>query len=569
MPWWHLSGRRARQLFLVLGISAFALAAPLGLLISESGPLRDAIAQLGPTFSLVAAVILATGLLVHRRITEPRLAAMRTTGTALAVAGAMLMAAAVVFAWPRPDLLIAVGLTNGAILILLALRGGLPILHVAAVGCLALALLVAFHAVQGNLPAESDALGRQLFETLLLGRSSVVLTVLALISCGASLGWVRWERRQDALAYLLSAAGLAAASLVVAVWAGFGSGGDRNLTTPVFAFYAAATILAAAFLPLPLGRHELVTRQTLTWSGSALLLVTLVHGLCLNATVTQWLTELLWLPQRPLLAALVSHADVCAVLALLLAGRQIALRGDQRRIGWWQSIVNPLAWSAMAAGTLAVPSSLWVRDQAFALHAGYLFAAAVAWLAAAVLYRRDEMAAVFHGLATVGIGFLVAAYCHAQSWGEDWWSDPRHLQCQVLAIAAWCAAWSVVRRLTVGVEWMQTQKPGFFGKPGFFPAGTCDRERAGPAVADRQRSHCGVGPAGHVDLGFRSMPAGCGGRIGLRRHPVDRRLACVHYDAGAWFCLAMLLAALLAQLWNRLSTKASSNSCWVWLWSRC
>ncbi len=207
MPWWNLSGRRARQLLLVLGISAFALAAPLGLLISESGPLHDAIAQLGPTFSLVAAVVLATGLLIHRRITAPRLAAMRTTGTTLAVAGAMMMGAAVVFAWPRPDLLIAVGLTNAAILILLALRGGLPILHTAAVGCLALALLVGFHAVQGNLPAESDALGRQLFETLLLGRSSLVLTVLALASCGASLAWIRWERRQDGLGYLLGAAG--------------------------------------------------------------------------------------------------------------------------------------------------------------------------------------------------------------------------------------------------------------------------------------------------------------------------------------------------------------------------
>ncbi len=385
MPWWHLSGRRARQLLLVLGISAFALAAPLGLLISESGPLHGAIAQLGPTFSLVAAVVLATGLLIHRRITALRLAAMRTTGTTLAVVGAMMMGAAVVFAWPRPDLLIAVGLTNAAILIFLALRGGLPILHTAAVGCLALALLVGFHVVQGNLPAESDALGRPLLEALVLGRSSVVLTVLALAGCGAALAWTRWERRQDALGNLLGAAGLAAVSLVVAVYAGFASGGDRDLTTPVFAFYAAATILAAAFLPLPLGRSELPTRQTLAWLGPGLLLVTLVHGLWLNATVTQWLTELLWRPQRPLLAALVSHADLCAALALLLAGRQIALPAGQRRIGWWQSVVNPLAWSALATGTLAVPTALWVREQAFALHAGYVFAAAVAWLAAAVL----------------------------------------------------------------------------------------------------------------------------------------------------------------------------------------
>lgn len=554
MPWWHLSGRRARQLLLVLGISAFALAAPLGLLISKSGPLRDGIAQLGPTFSLVAAVILATGLLIHRRITEPRLASIRTTGTALAVAGAMLMGAAVVFAWPHPDLLIAVGLTNAVILILLAVRGGLPILHTAAVGCLALALLVGFHAVQGNLPAGGDAIGRQLLDTLLLGRSSLVLTVLALASCGAALAWIRRERRQDGLAYLLGAAGLAAAGLAVALYAGFGPGGDRDLTTLVFAFYAAATLLAAARLPLPLGRNELNTRQTLSWLGSALLLLALVHGLWRNETVTLWLTEVLWQPQRPLLAALVSHADICAVLALLLAGRQIVLSGDQGRIGWWQSIVNPLAWSALATGALAVPSILWVREQAFALHAGYAFAAAMAWLAAAVLYRRDEAAATFHALATVGIGFLVAAYCRGQTWGADWWSDPRHVQTQVMALAAWCAAWSVVRRLTAGRAWAQNQKPSFSEKAGLLFGGDLASANVfGPNWLTVNEGVVAIALLATLILGFVGCQPGLAVELGFGADLSTEVWHSPTHDAGAWFCLAMLLAALLAQLWNRLS----------------
>ncbi len=554
MPWWHLSGRRARQLLLVLGVSAFALAAPLGLLISESGPLHAAIAQLGPTFSLVAAVILATGLLIHRRITAPRLAALRTVGTTLALAGAMMMGAAVVVAWPRSELLIAVGLTNAAILILLALRGGLPILHPVAVGCLALALLVGFHAVQGNLPAESDALGRQLLEALLLGRSSLVLTGLALASFGAALAWNRWERRQDGLGYLLGAAGLAAVSLAVAVYAGFVSGGDRDLTTPVFAFYAAATMLAAAFLPLPLGRKKLPTRQTLTWLGSSLLLVTLVHGLWLNATVSQWLTGLLWRPQRPLLTALVSHADICAVLALLLAGRQIALPGDPRRSGWWPSLVNPLAWSALATATLAVPTAVWVRDQAFALHAGYVLAAAVAWLAAAVLYRRDDLAAVFHALATVGVGFLVAAYCRSQAWSADWWSDPRHVQTQVFALAAWCAVWSVVRRLTAGVPWVRAEKPGFLGKARRPARNPAIANVLGPQWLTVNEAVVALALLATLLLGFVACRPGLALELGF---DVCRATDAWHWFAGGgtWFCLAMLLAALGAQLWNRLSVE--------------
>lgn len=535
LPWWHLSGRRARQLFLVLGISLFALAAPLGLQISQSGPLRDAIAQLGPAFSLVAAVILATGLLVHRRIADARLAAMRTTGTALAVAGAMLMAAAIVFAWPCPELLIAVGLTNGVILVLLALRGGLPILHGAAVACLALAALVAFHAGQGNLLAAGDGAGRQLLQTLVLGRSSVVLTVLALLSGGVALGGMRWQRRQDALAYLASAAGLAAASLSVAGWAGFISGGDRNLTTPVFAFYTVALLLAAACLPLPLGRHEPVARQTLSWTASAFLLVTLVHALCQNSALAAGLAEWQWTPPRPLLTAVLTYADLGVLLALLFAGRRLSGTGARRPDARWQTLVDPWAWSALVAGTLAVPSALWVRDQAFGIQAGYVLAAAGVWLAAAALYRRDEMAAVFHTLATVGIGFLAAAYCRAQTWGGDWWADPRHVQWQLATLAAWCGAWSVGRRLLAGREW--------------------PRQLLGPSWLTANESVLALVLAGMVILALAAAAPGVALELGFSQSRAADATHALTYAGGSWLCLAALLAALLAQLWNRLSVE--------------
>jgi len=540
LPRWHLSGRHlsgrgAGQLFLVLGISLFALAAPLGLLMSQSGPLRDSVAQLGPVFSLVAAVVLATGLLVHRRIIQPQLAAMRTAGTALAVVGAMLMAAAVAFAWPRPDLLMAVGLTNGLILIGLALRGGLPILHAAAVACLALAALVAFHTFQGNPAGVGEAPGRQLLNTLLLGRNSIVLTVLALISCGAALSWLRWKRAEEAVSYLLGAAGLAGASLIVALWAGFGPGGDRDLTTPVFAFYAAAAILAAAFLPLPLGRRELTARQALSWAGSVLLLVFFVHGLWQNTAIVEGLAERLWLPRRPLLVAALIHADLCAALALLFAARQIAADAPRIRGVRWQALVDPLAWSALATATLALPSALWVREHAFTLHAGYLFAAAGAWLIAAVLYRRDEMLAVFHLTATVGIGFLVAGHSHAHSWGVTWWADPRHLQYQLAVAFGWCTAWSVGRRLTGNLTW--------------------SRQLMGPQWLTIHEAVLAIGLAGMMILGLMTCAPGVAAELGTR--PIFRGEAAeaFRYATGSWVCLALLLAALLTQLWNRLSSE--------------
>jgi hypothetical protein len=535
LPWWHLSGRHAQRLFLTLGISLFALAAPLGVLISKDEPLRDSIAQLAPVLSLVAAVILATGLLVHRRLVHPRWAAQRTAGTALAVGGAMLMGAAVVFAWPRPDLLIAVGLTNGVMLVGLALRGNLAILHVAAVSCLALASLVALHLLQGNLVDVGEVSGRQLLDTLLLGRNSVLLTVLALISCGAALGWMRAKRRPEAVSYLAAAAGLAGVGLVVALWAGFGSGGDRNLMSAVFAFYAAAMILAAAYLPLPRGTWERATRQSLCWTGSALLLVMFAHGLAENTAIIQWLSEHLWRPQRPWLAAALLHADLCAALALIFAGRHVAAGSRQHGDARWSALVDPLAWSALAAATLAVPFALWVRQQAFALHAGYLFAAAAVWFAAAVLYRRDLLTAAFHVLATVAIGFLIAAHCRAQSWGASWWADPRHVQYQLAMLASWSAAWSIGRRLTSRQAW--------------------SRQLLGPQWLTIQETIVAIGLAGTVVLGLASCAAGVAAELGLDWPLATAAASAAREIAGSWLCVALLLVALLAQLGNRLSTE--------------
>ena len=573
LPWWQLSGRRAQQLFQVLGISLFALAAPLGLLISKSGPLRDSIAQLGPASGLVAAVILATGLLAHRRIVQPRLAAMRTAGTALAVCGGMLMTAAVVFAWPKPDLLIAVGLTNGVMLVWLAVRGGLPILHAAAIGCLALASLVAFHAHQGNLVETGAEPGRRLLDALLMGRSSIVLTALALISAAVSSGLIRIRRSQDAHGCLLGATGIGTASVFVALWAGFGPGGDRDLATPVFAFYAVASIVAAALVTrsaatsaewkggarreeggereaeeqgwrsgrmnsgllgipsdAPVVRPEILA-PLLTWAGSVLMLVTFVHGLWQNSWMVAWLDEQLWLPRRPLLTAAVLHADLCALLAVFFAGRQNWAGGTRMRDVRWRALVDPLAWSAMAVATFALPFSLWAREQAFGLHAAHLFASAAVWLAVAVLYRNDPLAAVFHAVATVAVGFLVAAHCRAQSWGENWWTDPRHLQYQVAVVSAWCAAWSVGRRLAgrrdearqlLGLQWLTVQE----------------------AVL-------AIGLAGMVILGLATCMPGVAAELGMTSLFADDAAGPASYVAGAWFCLALVLTALLAQLWNR------------------
>ncbi|MCA9220585.1 MAG: hypothetical protein KDA71_09680, partial [Planctomycetales bacterium] len=99
----------ATDTLLVLGITSFALATPIGLLLSKAESLHMALASLSTPLSLPAVIILATGLALHQRVSSSRLSALRTVGTALALTGGVLMLTAVVLAWPEPPLLITVG----------------------------------------------------------------------------------------------------------------------------------------------------------------------------------------------------------------------------------------------------------------------------------------------------------------------------------------------------------------------------------------------------------------------------------------------------------------------------
>ena len=93
---------RAVQTFTVLGISAFALIVTLGLLVYLGGSIRETLTVLSPSLSVAAAVVMGTGIAIHRRCTSLQSAETRTAGTALGIFGGMLMLGALFLAWPAP-----------------------------------------------------------------------------------------------------------------------------------------------------------------------------------------------------------------------------------------------------------------------------------------------------------------------------------------------------------------------------------------------------------------------------------------------------------------------------------
>ncbi|MDA1049783.1 MAG: hypothetical protein O3C40_04810 [Planctomycetota bacterium] len=222
----------ATDTLLLLGITSFALAASIGLLLSESDSVRTALAWLSTPLSLPAVVILATGLALHRRVLSGRLTTLKTIGTSLALTGGVMVLAAVLLAWPEPPLLIAVGLFSFTALSLLAAIGRLPALHVPALACGSLACLVGFHLLQDSFAGYEANLSRRMVDLFFMGRSSVVLTAIAVVTGGVAGVLFNQARRASALSYLVGCGGIACLSVVIAITVGFWGGSRKNQISP-------------------------------------------------------------------------------------------------------------------------------------------------------------------------------------------------------------------------------------------------------------------------------------------------------------------------------------------------
>lgn len=441
----RLTPQHAQPLFLVLGLASFALMPPLALYLARADELRAGMAALAPVFSLVGAIVLAAGLLVQGRSVSRRLVTLRVTGTSLAVAGAMLLLAALAVAWPRPDLLIVVGSVNFVALAALAAGGRLPVLHVPAAACLAAAILVGFHVAQGNVGSGTEVTSVELARWLIAGRSAVVLALLSVLSLAAAAAWARFSCAAEAWANLASAAGLGAASLAAAAWAGFGPGADRELATPVMAFFAIAS-LAAAVIVSRREADKWRASESLTWIAAGLWLAALLHATWWNELSAGWLEPRLWQPYRPITLALLTHALSLVLAALLLTGRQLRLP-VYRRVQPLQSVVSPLLIAALATASLGAVLALRVLDPAIIAESIYLGCAAAVWLMAAVIYRHPVLLSVFQVLATIALTYATAAASDRWRPLQGMLAWQQLLQAVIVVLACWCLAWSLLRRL--------------------------------------------------------------------------------------------------------------------------
>src|SRR3954454_7960363 len=133
--------------FTTLGTMSFAALLPFALLLYKAGSIAMSMMYLAPLVTLWGVPMLATGTILWRKISNKQLVASRTAGTALGILGLMIVLAGMILAWPNPASIVPAALLNFVILTTLAVVLELPVAHVIAALCFALAYVVTFHVI--------------------------------------------------------------------------------------------------------------------------------------------------------------------------------------------------------------------------------------------------------------------------------------------------------------------------------------------------------------------------------------------------------------------------------------
>ncbi len=399
--------------FTILGTMSFAALLPFGLLLYKSGPLGVSMMYLAPLVTLWGLPMLATGTILWRKISNKELVAARTTGTALGILGVMIVLAGMILAWPNPSSIVPAALFNFAIFTALAIALELPVAHVIAAICFALAYLVAFQMFAGNITWVNLRVMSLLNASLSVSSGQALVGAFALFLVASE--WLsRRKRERDSYYYFISACLIAAVSLGLA--RAFGVSTDALWL--VYGLYS-------------LGAFWIAWRRKLapfTWIGSALLLFSLADNFAHSVSFSfPWQT------------ALLAHATLCAVAAIVSSRYKSEV------------LSVPLNYSALISLALGVVSLF----QANQWEVTWMQAQRVFWIATILLLllwlnRRWILISAFQIALTCALVLTVKAALQQYEWYSflpHAFLHPSALQIYGTVLALLCLAWLALRFL--------------------------------------------------------------------------------------------------------------------------
>ena len=413
----EIDASETTTVFTILGTMSFAALLPFGLLLYKSGPLGISMMYLAPLVTLWGLPMLATGTILWRRINNKELVASRTTGTALGILGVMIVLAGMMLAWPNPAGIVPSALLNFAIFTALAVALELPVAHVIAGICFALAYLVTCQVVVGNITWQNLRVMSLLEVSLSVASGQVLVGAFALFLVVSE--WLSQRRRErESHYYLISACLIGVVSLALTTLLGAWSVGYHALWV-VYGLYSLGAFWIA-------WRHKLLP---FTWIGSALLLFALAHGFTYALPFSfPWQT------------ALFAHATICAIAAI------VSSRYERSEV-----LAKPLNYSALISIVLGVVSLF----QANTWEVTWTQAQRVFWIAGILLLllwlnRRRLLLNAFQIALICALVLTVKAALQQYGWYSylpHAFLHPAALQIQGTVLALFCLVWIGLRFL--------------------------------------------------------------------------------------------------------------------------
>ena len=416
----QIDERETTTVFTVLGTMSFAALLPFGLLLYKSGPIGMSMMYLAPLVTLWGLPMLATGTILWRRISSRELVASRTTGTALGILGVMIVLAGMILAWPNPASIVPAALLNFAVFTALALALELPVAHLIAAVCFALAYVVTGHVLIGNITWQNLRVMSLLQVSLSVGSGESLIGAFALFVIASE--WLSQRKRNgDSFYYLVAACLTAIVSLSLATIFGLAS-----------AKYAPLWIVYGVY---SLGAFWIAWRRkwsTFVWAGSALLLFSLAHNFA-QATGFAF----------PWQTALFAHATICAIAAI------ICLRYERGKV-----LSAPLNNTALISIVLGVICLF----QANTWEVTWMQAQRVFWIAGILLLllwlnRRRVLLNTFQIALLCALVLTVKASLQEFEWYSylpHAFLHPAALQIQGTVLALFCLGWIALRFVVKG-----------------------------------------------------------------------------------------------------------------------
>jgi len=416
-----MTERDVDRLFKFLGITSFAVLAPLALLLFKTEHPLETARRLSLVVSLLGLAPLTGGLFIWQKLAGRGLSGLRMAGTAVAVCGAGVGLAGLALAWPDPLLMAVSGWLQFLIFTFVAWRFALPAAHLAAGACLALAYTLAAHLLSGQLTLSAEP--HVVATTIISGETGTLLAPLVVAYALAALLALR-HQAASGRALLAVTAGLAAISVALVSWFSFGVEGDLVGATWVYLLYAAGCLAASSR-----SRHA-----ALAWIGAALLLAGTVQEVVFRYGEV-------WRLAQPEITAILAFCTLAALIAW--------------QVRWWRQVSDdsPLVdvlWNAaffcslVAMGWLV----LLMPSRPASYEAVHWMWIAALWLAVTLATGWMPVGTLFQLALVVATVFGVVARLETHAWFQQSprpWLDPWTLEAIGIALASLGFAWGIVR----------------------------------------------------------------------------------------------------------------------------